>query len=414
MALRFGLITVSFLLVFTAIYVPGLSASPIDDLKQQIVARDAQVKELEAKVKETKAQLAEIRSKERTLENEIASLDRQIESLELEIRITEGRIDAARLHIEELRLEIAQKETEIDIGEARLAEILRAMQLAEDGLGAVELVFAARPFSEVFDALRSAELFDQSLALTLQEIKRSKEELEQAKTKTEEEKLQAEKLRDELRIKRLLLTGQQDEREDLLNLTEREETNYQKLLKDTEAQQRAIQRDILTLEAQLRYLIDPSSLPGKGVLSWPVLSVRITQGYGATSSTGFTNDQYDFHNGIDLGAATQGIIGDPILAAGPGNVVGVGSTGRYAYGRWIAIDHENGLTTLYAHLSYQGVSVGQSVKRGEAIGRMGNTGFSTGPHLHFTVYASETFRVEPRSYGILPLGGSINPLNFLD
>lgn len=385
----------------------------LDAYRQQIAARDVSIRTLQERARQVKEQLTEVRGRERTLENQILALDRQIESIELEMSITEGRIESAKLHIEELQLEIKQKQDAITIGEARLGETLRAVQFAEENIGTVELVFAARPFSEIFDALRAAELLDTSLALTLQDIKRAKVELEQAKLDSENEKEEAEKLRDELLIQQELLGGQQDEREGLLNVTQREEKSYQNLLKDIEAQQRGIQREILSLEAQLRYAIDPSSLPGKGVLAWPVASVRITQGYGSTGSTGFINDQYEFHNGIDMGASTQGVIGDPIFAAASGTVAAVGNTGRYAYGKWVALDHHNGLTTLYAHLSLQVVGVGQQVEVGQVIGRMGSTGFSTGPHLHFTVYATETFRVEPRSYGLLPLGGSLNPLHFL-
>ncbi len=64
-------------------------------------------------------------------------------------------------------------------------------------------------------------------------------------------------------------------------------------------------------------------------------------------------------------------------------------------------------------MSFRKASAGQTIKRGEVIGYEGATGFSTGSHLHFTVYAAQTFRVEERWYGLLPLGGSIDPLKYL-
>jgi len=94
-------------------------------------------------------------------------------------------------------------------------------------------------------------------------------------------------------------------------------------------------------------------------------------------------------------------------------VAATGNDGRYAYGRWVAVRHPNGLTTLYAHLSLVGVRVGSSVGRGEIIGYMGSTGLATGPHLHFSVYATDTFRVENRWFGPLPLGGAVNPRDYL-
>ena len=156
--------------------------------------------------------------------------------------------------------------------------------------------------------------------------------------------------------------------------------------------------------------IDPNSIPSarKGLFEWPTIG-SITQIYGPTSVTGFVNNVYNFHNGIDIEADT----GDPVKAAMDGIVKAKGDNGKYAYGKWLAIDHQNGLITLYAHFSAYAVSVGQRVKAGQVIGYAGSTGFSTGSHLHFTVYATNTFSVESRWFGLLPLGGSINPMNYL-
>ena len=391
----------------------SVNADLIDDLRAQIAAKDAAVKELAQQASQAKSELTGLQGRERTLANEIARLDRQIASFELEIRLTESRIENANLHIQQLLLEIAQHEEEITEGEDRIGELLRTMQLSEDQTGAVALVFAGRPFSEVFDSLRSAELLDEALAANIRKLKDAKAALEESKQQSEEERTQAAKLRDELLVQRALVTSEQDERDGLLTETRREEGNYQRLHGNILAQQQAVQREILDLEAQLRRAINPATLPGKGILGWPVASVRITQGYGSTSSTGFINDQYEFHNGVDFGASTPGVIGDPVYAAVSGTVAGVGNDGRYAYGRWVAIDHKNGLVTLYAHLSLQEVATGQKVLAGQVIGRMGSTGFSTGPHLHFTVYAADTFTIESRWYGPLPIGGSLNPMDFL-
>ncbi|MBI4385578.1 M23 family metallopeptidase, partial [Candidatus Parcubacteria bacterium] len=130
---------------------------------------------------------------------------------------------------------------------------------------------------------------------------------------------------------------------------------------------------------------------------------------GPPSATGVINDGYQYHNGVDIAAS----VGSPGRAARNGKVVGVGDLGRWASGRWVAVEHDNGLTTLYAHLSLAAARLGQVVRRGDIIGYEGSTGFSTGPHLHFTVYASSTFRFEERPYGTLPIGGSINPLDYL-
>ena len=314
--------------------------------------------------------------------------------------------------IEKTNLEIEAQEEEIAENHTRLMLLLRNMAQEQDRIGVVAAIFSGATFSEMFDALQAEQRLQSAVVGLLRELAVQKQALEEKRAEAQTEKIRLETLREELTVKRYLTAQEQEERDGLLKDTKNKEQNYKTLVASLETEQKKINRAVIELESQLQRLINPVSLPGKGVLSWPVEVVRITQYYGATSSTGFVNDQYDFHNGIDL--APPGGIGTPILAAASGTVVAVGSTGRYAYGKWVALDHHNGLTTLYAHLSAQVVTAGKKVAVGQVIGYEGSTGFSTGPHLHFTVYASETFHTEQKSYGVLPYGASLNPLEYLE
>ena len=114
---------------------------------------------------------------------------------------------------------------------------------------------------------------------------------------------------------------------------------------------------------------------------WPTTE-RYLSGYDYTPETN--------HFGIDIG----GVQGNPIYAADSGVVVYAGWN-DYGYGEMIVIDHGYGWQTLYAHLSQINVSCGQEVFKGDTIGLMGNTGVSTGPHLHFEMRSDEFGRVNP-------------------
>ena len=126
------------------------------------------------------------------------------------------------------------------------------------------------------------------------------------------------------------------------------------------------------------------------------------------------NYRGEHHNGVDIGKA----FGAEIVSASDGVVVNAGNQDRYcprgAYGKYVVIKHNNGLTTLYGHLASYIIEEGEPVKRGDVIGYMGKTGWATGPHLHFTVYGTNTYRLtQSVSCGLMPVGGDIDPQKYL-
>ncbi|MEK7068184.1 MAG: M23 family metallopeptidase, partial [Patescibacteria group bacterium] len=116
-------------------------------------------------------------------------------------------------------------------------------------------------------------------------------------------------------------------------------------------------------------------------------------------------------------------IGTPVRAALDGTVqeVNQGAVKYCQYGKWVLVRHNNGLTTLYAHISGIAVSKGQYVSTDETVGYAGDTGYATGPHLHLTVYASAgvAFKQYTCNSGysayipIAPLNAYLNPLSYL-
>ena len=123
----------------------------------------------------------------------------------------------------------------------------------------------------------------------------------------------------------------------------------------------------------------PTGARGTGLFQWPVLGY-ITQGY------------WYGHRAIDIAAPT----GTAVQAADGGFVSFAGWT-DIGYGYLIVIDHANGFASYYAHLSNFYVTAGQAVERGQVVGAVGNTGWSTGPHLHFEIRYEHVLQ-NPRAY----------------
>jgi murein DD-endopeptidase MepM/ murein hydrolase activator NlpD len=231
-------------------------------------------------------------------------------------------------------------------------------------------------------------------------------------------------LKEELSDRKKIVDANRAEQQSLLNQTKNKEANYQRILDDRLALRAAFEQELLEYELQLKFELDPSRLPvaGSGVLKWPLDTVKITQYFGNTPFAQSGAYRGKGHNGVDFRAS----VGTPVKAALGGVVRGMGDTDQTcrnaSYGKWILIEHGNGLSTLYAHFSLMRVEVGQSVNTGEVIGYSGNTGYATGPHLHFSVFATQGVeigtlrsRVCGRTY-TMPLanpGAYLNPLAYL-
>jgi murein DD-endopeptidase MepM/ murein hydrolase activator NlpD len=186
-----------------------------------------------------------------------------------------------------------------------------------------------------------------------------------------------------------------EEKSVLLTQTKNQEEAFRKLVADREAKKAQFEKELYDFESQLKLIIDPNSYPPArhGILSWPLDKVYVTQLFGKTvgSEKLYLSGS---HNGVDFRAS----IGTSVKNVLSGTIVGTGNTdiypGCYSFGKWVMVKHDNGLSTIYGHLSAILVSNGDKVDTGDIIGYSGNTGYSTGPHLHISVYATEGVRIE--------------------
>ncbi len=402
-------------LLFYPIFV---SADLQSDLQNEINQKQSQIQELEKQIAQYKDMVRNAQDQSSTLKNAIAKMEAQIKKLEAEVRLTQTKISQTTLKIQGLSSDIATQNLELEKQKNNLILTIQAID-EYDQTGPMELILGSGNFSDLLNQAQYVNNLQSAIQEKLTAIKELKNQMEEQKAQSEAQKAALESLRAQLRGQTQVLDNQRDEQRDLLTTSKNQEKTYQTTLTTLQKQQKQIEDEIFIAEQKLIAAINQSSITGgKGAFIKPV-DGSITQTYGCIVSK-FARNSYPacneghgiggFHNGIDINLDT----GDKVIAARDGVVSGSANMGRYAYGKWITVKHDNGLTTLYAHLSVQSVNVGQSVKVGDLIGYGGSTGYSTGSHLHFTVYATNTFKVEPNRYGYpTPLGGPLNPLLYL-
>jgi murein DD-endopeptidase MepM/ murein hydrolase activator NlpD len=415
--LKSSLILIIFL---SAGHWPAVYSATYQDLQNQIDAKKQLLDQLSAEEARYNEELLKTQAAKKTLNNEVTLIKSELNNINFKIKVTQTQIDKLILEIEQLKLESQSTQEDMGFQKEVLAQNLRNLY-EQDRENANTLVVFLKN-AKLSDAMLEVENtvnFGKSIEDNVNQLQVLKDQLNTQKTDSENKKKELEAAKNTLANRKTIATSIQNEKSDLLAKTKNQEKNYQNLLSDVAKRQDEAAAEIDRLEESLKAQIDPNLLPsnGSGILLWPV-NGKITQGFGVSSFSRYLYSKGVYktpsHNGIDI----QASIGTSVVAADDGKVVAVGNQDKYcyraAYGKFIVISHNNYLTTLYAHLSLQTVQVGDIVKRGELIGYVGSTGFSTGSHLHFTVYFGPTFRMDSSKFcGPLPIGAPVNPLNYL-
>jgi len=422
-----------FLVLAIMLGVLGGSAKPLpaeagllDDLKNAITGKKSVIQQLDEEINQFRSAVTQTQAKKQTLQGELNQIISTDKSLAGQINNTENKISLTAREIDEINSEIRTKEEIIAGHQLALSESLRNLS-DKDRVSLVEVLLGYERTTDLWNDLASLDKFRASVEGRVTELDLVKQTLAQKRAAEEAEKNKLATLKNKLADEKKIVAQNKANKDKLLTATKNQEAEYQKLLADRLEKKRLVEEEIRKLEAEINLTVNPSALPstGKGVLAWPLDKIVITQYFGNTAFATANAQVYNGngHNGVDFGIPT----GTAVKAALSGTVLGAGDTDTAcqgaSYGKWVLIQHGNGLTTLYAHLSLIKVSSGQTVTTGEIIGYSGNTGYSTGPHLHFTVFASDgvkvgTLQSKVPGCGVytLPLGAKesyLNPLSYL-
>ena len=365
----------------------AVTQSEIDALKKEQQASQAKQEELKDQLAEAEAQQAAAQEKRQLLTQQLNAINAEIANIDAQISYYDG--------------EIAQKEEERKEAEAREAEqyelfCQRVRMMEEQGTVSYwSILFNAEDFSDLLDRIADVdavmaydnEVMDQLIA-TREELERLQADLESARAEEQAAKEQQEAKKAEQQAKVA-------EAQALLDQINADVAEVNRQLDAEDAAAANLQAEIAKKQKQLeeeRKQQNVTLPPTGSGYQWPLPSSCLT----LTSAFGYRihpiSGQPHSHTGIDVSAAR----GTPIYAAKGGQVImsEYGSGVNWSYGNFVVIDHGDGTTTLYAHMSSRAVSEGQMVTQGQTIGYVGNTGNSKGNHLHLEVRVNGQ-RVDP-------------------
>ena len=342
----------------------------LKDVSQQIYDKKLKVNNLKKQEKSIVGQVANLEKDMNKTQKEIESLSGQVEFLQSNIGVTEHEINILENDLEK----------QSDILSQRLVFIYE-----EGDISYLEVLLSAEDLQDFltrYDLLNSIVEQDKEL---IESVRAQKRDLDLKKSNLEVQQKQMEIAKEDQNDKKEIIDGQIDAKKEILSSVEKDKKASLQALNELEQASKE-------LEAMIRQIQGGGSKTsiGTGTYSWP------TPGY--TTITSYFGMRYHpilkvrkLHTGIDIGVPA----GVSIMAADGGTVIFSGWND--AYGNMVIIDHGAGMSTLYAHQSKLLVSKGATVSKGQVIGKVGSTGWSTGAHMHFEVRVNGT-PVDPRSY----------------
>lgn len=391
-ALAFGL----------AMGLAALAIHPVYATKQEVeVAKDkvSSIEEEKAKVEQTLSELETLKNDAaayvKKLDEEMGALDRELETLAGQITDKEAQIAQTNEQLEQAKVTEASQYADMK---------LRIKYMYEQGdTSYVELLLQSDDMAQFMNRaeyIRKISEYDRG---KLEEYAATKEAIAAYETQLHGEHEELLGLQEETEAKQqsvetLLAKKDQELKnyEGQITAAEGQISEYEKDLKAQEEKIRQLEAEIKRKEEEARKAAEAAGKTYNTVslgninFIWPCpSSSRITSYFGGRESP--TEGASSNHQGIDIGAST----GSSILAAAAGTVVV--STYSYSAGNYIMLSHGGGVYTVYMHCSQLLVSEGETVSQGQTIAKVGSTGYSTGPHLHFGVRSGGQY-LNPLAY----------------
>lgn len=374
---------------------------------------------LSASLAENKNSKAQLQKRKRELSRELQKASEDVrkeaqnkDALDKQIKVVQNQIDVSNSYINALDKEIQEIETQIEEIKANMKEKIAILKKSLSSIyvagdtSTLDIILGAKDFEDFLDKIDIVRSVSGTMQKLIDELQADLDKIKQKEHDLQEDKKEQEEENKNLEKSRISLQDLLDKSEALLAKLEDSEKKVKREIDQNDEEIKAVDAQIQKYyeeqkrkeeearrlaQQQKKYAAVSEDIPVvyKGGFIWPVPGFsKITSGYTDTES------RAHMHGAIDI--AGRGVYGAKIVASSSGKVILANTDGRGGgYGNYVVIDHGNGVSTLYGHMSNVTVKVGQVVSGGQQIGNVGSTGFSTGPHLHFE-YRVHGVRRNPR------------------
>lgn len=368
-------------------------------------------------ISDIKDKISTIEDKQESIEKEMDKLDQEITSVQNEISDLDSKIELMDKEIIKSKKEVEKINEQIKAQNDLYEDRVRAMYM-NGPAGYIDIILSAQSFVDLLtraDMVKRVVEYDKNILLNMSNMHK---EAEEKKNKLSKQQNELVDLKNELDTKRKQLVKASDEKQKYYDKLDDNIDSYKKMLSDEERASRELEQEIKKLQREQERreqerleqekreqeerekqenankqnannnnsnnghasnnVGSPSVVKGGIVRASDIgYTPRITCPYGMRLHP--ILHIWRMHTGVDLGVPS----GTPIYSMDEGTVIIARYSG--AYGNYVVVDHGGGITTLYAHASRLLVNEGQKVKKGQMIMKSGNTGYSTGAHLHFEV-----------------------------
>lgn len=395
----------AFLMLFGifASLIPTASAASSSEIKKQI-------QELKKQRTELQGQIDSLQDQKSDTVSEIEEIQEQKSLIEQQVSILYEQVELINQEIAAFNVLIADKQDELDQAEAKLEELSeqnreRIRTMEEDGtLSYWSVLFQANSFSDLLDRLSMIEEIAAADQQRLKELSAAADAVSQAKDALAAERTEMEASKTELNAAQAELDAKSAEADEILAQLIAKNEELEILLEDHECEDEDLLAEIAAKEkeyneakkAEQATATKPSTgsnggSTGSSNATWikPCTYRRVSSPFGKRESP--TAGASTYHQGIDLAAPK----GTPIYASRSGTVTS--ATYSKSAGNHVVINHGDGYSSIYMHMTNYVVKAGQTVSQGQLIGYVGSTGYSTGPHLHFGISYNGTY-VNPANY----------------